>query len=52
MMESLSHSFSAIEETGSIPYEILRPVLEVCSQAQLARIESKNEVDFLVVLIN
>lgn len=36
--------FLAIEETGDIPFEILKPVLEICNQSQLARIESKNEV--------
>ena len=38
--------FSAIEETGDIPYEILKPILSKCSPQQLVHIERVNPVGF------
>ncbi|KAI1722934.1 RNA polymerase II transcription factor SIII (Elongin) subunit A domain-containing protein [Ditylenchus destructor] len=42
-MKVCMNNIDAIEETGDIPFDILRPVLEKCSYTQLARIESKNK---------
>ena len=48
----MSH-FAAIEETGDIPYELLKPILEKCSAMQLRNIESINPVGvfFLILLL-
>jgi len=35
-------NIDSIEETGDIPFDILRPILERCNEVQLARIEAKN----------
>uniref|UniRef100_A0A915E0L3 TFIIS N-terminal domain-containing protein n=1 Tax=Ditylenchus dipsaci TaxID=166011 RepID=A0A915E0L3_9BILA len=41
-MKVCMQNIDAIEETGDIPFDILKPVLEKCSNSQLAKIESKN----------
>jgi len=42
--------FSALEYVGPIPYDILKPVLECCTPAQLYNLEDFNPVSFYVFL--
>ncbi|CAJ0920732.1 unnamed protein product, partial [Mesorhabditis belari] len=43
-LRTVGNNINLIEDTGDIPFYILRPVLEKCTPEQLAYIESKNPI--------
>jgi hypothetical protein len=44
--------FSAIEETGDLTFDILKPVLERANSAQLYKLEEKNPVKIIKLMMN
>lgn len=46
-MRFIMNNIDAIEDTGDIPYDILKPVLEKCTSKQLAYIEGRNPVSLI-----
>uniref|UniRef100_A0A1I7WPY1 TFIIS N-terminal domain-containing protein n=1 Tax=Heterorhabditis bacteriophora TaxID=37862 RepID=A0A1I7WPY1_HETBA len=47
----IGNNINAIEETGDIPFDILKPVLEKCTAQQLMYIEMRNPLFYFILVI-